>query len=572
MKKYIISLLLSAIISSLNHPLTELENNRSVLNYTAIPTVAPEDTENIASQKFLFMGKDVEISNCFYLKEDTGKLYVPVKETFEKFGYKVFSEDDGFYITGNYDINAYISNVAPQMAYFQDEDYTPLTTLYREDVMYAPIEEICNTLPWDLSQKDRVYTLSSQYTSIAHQPQYWFSFGENYFPTYEDYKKTLATPVEEDVQIMSFALDVLKGSLQDNKNIVFSPLGLSKQLQLLESGADSASAVEIQKVLYGNADKEKIKEKEASATKKLNNTGCLEEYNVLILNSQNVDGVNEDFSKELEKASGDVLTFDFTHKDIDKTINSAISDITNEKITSLPGRTSEEESAILVNTLSFEEMWKQVIPDNHVGDGDFRNSDGKITKVEMLKDQTDSYLDPGIGEGSFKYTENYVRFCFLQPPENMGISEYVNSLDPRELCFAIQNPLPRTVNCSFPSFKISSDIDLKNVLYNLGLTSVVGNKLSFPNIAHTKKGYPLYINSASQSAFIEVDRNGLKAGAVGVFRMPTGSLPSVDIPPADITLDRPFVFLVCDRSNIPIYMGVVNTLSEIEQKNRKALP
>ena len=146
-------------------------------------------------------------------------------------------------------------------------------------------------------------------------------------------------------------------------------------------------------------------------------------------------------------------------------------------------------------------------------------------------------------EGTFETFEESLTGDRLQ-----AITEYMGS-DP--------------VILQLPRFKLEYRFSAKEGLQGLGLGDAFDRKQAdFDPIASSLFGLPieeLWIEDAVQKAFIEVNEKGSEAAAATAF---FGGVieKSIPPPPVEITIDRPFLFLLRhSHTGVVLFMGrVVN--------------
>lgn len=110
-----------------------------------------------------------------------------------------------------------------------------------------------------------------------------------------------------------------------------------------------------------------------------------------------------------------------------------------------------------------------------------------------------------------------------------------------------------SIRLSLPKFDVSCQQDLIAGMRNLGITDVFDSSCSdFTPLTDTSG---LYINQINHAARVTVDEQGCTAAAfmlMGTLGMP----PAVS--ELDFVLDRPFMFVISSRDNLPLLAGIVN--------------
>ena len=67
----------------------------------------------------------------------------------------------------------------------------------------------------------------------------------------------------------------------------------------------------------------------------------------------------------------------------------------------------------------------------------------------------------------------------------------------------------------------------------------------------------LYVGQINHAARVAIDEEGCIAAAFTVIATYGTGMPA-DLKEIDFTLDRPFLFVVSSRDNLPLFAGVVN--------------
>lgn len=111
------------------------------------------------------------------------------------------------------------------------------------------------------------------------------------------------------------------------------------------------------------------------------------------------------------------------------------------------------------------------------------------------------------------------------------------------------------IHLKVPKFDISSDLDLKEGLKELGITDVFNDTVSdFSAITGEEN---LFVGAVKHAARVKIDEEGCVGAAFTmIYTYGTGNTVA---PPEEIyfTLDRPFVFIVSSRDHLPLFAGVV---------------
>lgn len=114
------------------------------------------------------------------------------------------------------------------------------------------------------------------------------------------------------------------------------------------------------------------------------------------------------------------------------------------------------------------------------------------------------------------------------------------------------------LHLSLPKFDISSQRELGGVLKNLGIRSVFDSHTAdfSPLVSQAYFDGGIRLGKVDHAVRVAIDEDGLTAAAYTVMDAPGDAAP----PENEVTfvLDRPFLFLVTSRDNLPLFAGVVN--------------
>lgn len=173
--------------------------------------------------------------------------------------------------------------------------------------------------------------------------------------------------------------------------------------------------------------------------------------------------------------------------------------------------------------------------------------------------------------GTYYYSDNFgaVRLSLsgnndmwlILPDEGSDIAEIIEGHEYLEMVMSPsdweqqQNNIKITIQ--LPKFDITSNLNLNNGLKNLGITDVFDCKLS--NFSSITDAGELILGRVDHTTRVRIDEEGCLGSAytVAVF-YPTASPYPPNTQKIIFTLNRPFLFIVSSRDNLPIFAGVVN--------------
>ena len=110
---------------------------------------------------------------------------------------------------------------------------------------------------------------------------------------------------------------------------------------------------------------------------------------------------------------------------------------------------------------------------------------------------------------------------------------------------------------SIPKFDISSNLDLKGGLKELGVTDCFNENADFsPLLGEEKAG----LAAVDHGVRVAIDEEGVTAAAYTVMIAETG-LPQRPPQVVNFIADRPFLFVITGRSGLPLFVGEINQLT-----------
>ncbi|XP_069354893.1 antichymotrypsin-2-like isoform X2 [Maniola hyperantus] len=244
-------------------------------------------------------------------------------------------------------------------------------------------------------------------------------------------------------------------------------------------------------------------------------------------------------------------------------INTWVEQNTNNRIKNLvsPDSLGQDTRALLVNAIYFKGSWETQFDKTLTRERDFHINKAETKKVDMMHRR-----------GNYKYTESAVlksqiieipykgdetSLVVVLPRDIEGIKEVQEVLkDSTVLDNALNDLRTQEVDLSLPTFKIETTTDLKDILRKMNVTEIFDPHVARLDYLIRVKGN-MYISSAVQKAFIEVNEEGAEAAASNVFAAVSRSL-SARYQRISFTADHPFIFYLCEGNNI-LFNGVFNS-------------
>jgi serpin B len=229
------------------------------------------------------------------------------------------------------------------------------------------------------------------------------------------------------------------------------------------------------------------------------------------------------------------------------TINDWIAEQTEDKIQDLipEGVLDDLTRLVLTNAIYFKAGWLNQFDENLTRSETFYLLDGSTVQAEMMRASDPEYFNYAKGDGyqaiELLYQGDTTSMLILVPDEGRLI-EVESKLDDGFIDKILDDMQPTTLALSLPKFSFESKFELANLLAEMGMPDAFDPvKADFSGMDGTDL---LYISNVIHQAFVGVDEQGTEAAAATAVVM---RLESAMIPELELTIDRPFIFLIRDQ-------------------------
>jgi len=236
-------------------------------------------------------------------------------------------------------------------------------------------------------------------------------------------------------------------------------------------------------------------------------------------------------------------------------INQWVSDQTEGRIEDLipQGAIGALTRLVLTNAIYFNAAWEYPFDEDMTADGPFYLLDGGQVSVPMMK-QTESF---GYTEGDgyqaveLLYDGGELSMVILLP-EAGEFEAFEEGFQAQQVCDIISGLQPTEVTLTMPQFEFDSEFSLKDTLAAMGMPIAFSSGADFSGMTGNPE---LFISDVVHKAFVAVDEAGTEAAAATAVIMELTAVPE---PPVEVTLDRPFIFLIRDiETGAVLFVGRV---------------
>jgi serpin B len=125
-------------------------------------------------------------------------------------------------------------------------------------------------------------------------------------------------------------------------------------------------------------------------------------------------------------------------------------------------------------------------------------------------------------------------------PDSRQFEAFEKAINYQQLKDIIEDLGRREVRLTMPKFEFDSSFSLKKTLSDMGMPVAFSADADFSGMTGNKD---LFISDVIHKAFVSVDEAGTEAAAATAVIMELTAMPEE---PIEVTLDRPFIFLIRD--------------------------
>jgi len=357
----------------------------------------------------------------------------------------------------------------------------------------------------------------------------------------------------------AFAFDLYQALREEDGNLFFSPYSISLALAMTYAGARGETAQQMADTLHFTLENNRLhpafnwldielasrgkgakgKDEEGFRLNIVNAIWGQEGYKFL---SEFLDVLAENYGAGLR-----ILEFANAPEESRITINNWVSDQTEGRIEDLipQGLIDTWTRLVLTNAIYFNAAWQHPFNEDMTEDRPFYLLDGGEVTVPMMR-QTETF---GYAEGNgyqaveLPYDGRELSMVILLPQAGK-FEAFEGSLDAQRVDGIVRGLEHKRVALTMPKFECESGFFLGETLAAMGMP--VAFCFGGADFSGMTGNRDLFIGDVVHKAFVSVDEAGTEAAAATALVMPTAMPPEEPEEPVEVTVDRPFVFLIHD--------------------------
>ncbi|XP_025735232.2 serpin I2 isoform X1 [Callorhinus ursinus] len=374
---------------------------------------------------------------------------------------------------------------------------------------------------------------------------------------------------------MEFAVDLYQAiCLSHKNNIIFSPLGTTLGLGMVQLGAKGKAQEQIRQTL------------------KLQETTAGEEFSVLKSFFSAISEKKQEFTFNLANAlylqEGFTVKEQYLHsnkaflqsaiklvdfqdaKTSAETISTWVESKTDGKIKDM---FSGEDFGpltrlVLVNAVYFKGNWKQKFTKEKTQLMNFTKKDGVAVKIPMMKALvrtkygyfSESSMNYQVLELPYKGDE--FSLIIVLPAEDVNIEEMEKQITAHQILKWFSEMQEDEVEVGLPRFKVEQKLDFKEALYSLNITEIFSGGCDLSGITDSAE---VFVSQVMQHVFFEINEDGSEAATSTGMHIPV----IMSLAQNKFIANHPFLFIVKNNPTESIlFMGRVTNPDTQKMKGR----
>ena len=210
----------------------------------------------------------------------------------------------------------------------------------------------------------------------------------------------------------------------------------------------------------------------------------------------------------------------------------------------------------LASTIYFTAGWTDEFAKENTYDETFHAPTGDMQTPFMHQTRRDTYYRGSNFGAIYLSLAGSNRMWLILPDEGYTTEDILKSdeylrltLDPGSWY-----GITYEIHLSLPKFDVVQQQDLIQGMKKLGVTDIFNHKIS--DFSPLSSQQDLYVSQINHATRVTIDEEGCTAAAFTVIATDSEGMPS-EIEELYFTLDRPFLFIISSRDNLPLFAGVV---------------
>lgn len=365
----------------------------------------------------------------------------------------------------------------------------------------------------------------------------------------------------------AFAFDLYQAIRKQPGNLFYSPYSISVALAMTYAGARGETERQMAQVLHFALEQARLHPAFNALDQALASRGAGakskdgQPFRLRVANSlwgqagytflpAFLDTLAENYGAGLR-----LVDFKGAPEDARKAINDWVSDRTEGRIRDLipQGAIDTLTRLVLANAIYFNAAWMHTFEKSATQDGPFYLLDGSQVTVPMMRqnERFPYFAGKGVQAVELPYDGGEVSMVLLVPDRG-AFSAFEEALSAQVVTDILARMEQISVNLAMPRFKYDATLSLADTLRAMGMPEAFSANADFSGMDGTRN---LAITDVFHKAFVAVDEAGTEAAAATAVIIGLTAMPAS---PVDLTVDRPFIFLIRDiQTGAILFVGRV---------------
>ncbi|MFA7032697.1 MAG: serpin family protein [Bacilli bacterium] len=361
--------------------------------------------------------------------------------------------------------------------------------------------------------------------------------------------------------VNTFANNIYQNLNSDEANFSFAPMSLYANLSILSLGSTDASVMNQFDTLLALPEDERTSnypsfyQNDYYAT----DSGTTQFYNGLF-QSELFGTINEDFIAQLANYYCEAYSIDFQKQsDVAKMVSWANERMNDDQFLSIDDLPISSDTALyLLTTLTFDNKWlTEYSRSDSYQDLFYVTPSQEVEATYMRHIYWGNYYDYDSYYSFYDNYKNDMKIKYIVPKST---SDNIFNLTDGVNLFIDDNAALHSgegIRCAVPKFSSSSSLDFVDVLTQLGYGSFFDSHTdSFGSIYEDDCLLPIYLSTCQQKNQIAFTEDGTTITSVTWSGLAAGSAAPIE-GGIDVQLNQPFIYIIYDNNNLPLYVGNV---------------
>jgi len=351
------------------------------------------------------------------------------------------------------------------------------------------------------------------------------------------------------------------GEMEKGKsNQIFSPYGLYMNLDLISLVVEDENLINKFDTLLGLSSSDRLKNfSNAYVTDYYcNDNGTLQMYNAVF---SNIDyNLKDAVIHNLTKRYAEAYAVDFmSNEGVSKILEWIDSRVMDTNFISKDDLELTEDTILLfLSTSYFKNKWRTGFSkkDNYLGKFYGKEKESEVTYMNHTTTGIVYEYDKYVS--AIDYYTNNSKIKYIVPKStNDDIFSLTN-----EINIFVENEKNRLesdiIALDVPKFEVTSSFNFTNDIKNLGLEELYNSEGNSLSGAFKETLGGSYIKYTKQKNRISFDEDGTTVESLTFSSSAKATMPGVDT--YFVTLNQPFIYIIYDENDLPLYVGWVNQL------------